>query len=100
MKPLVVHPEAEAELQVAAGYYEERVAGLGSEFLEEIGDCFRRVEAAPGSWPVAYGTFRRVYARRFPYTVFYEERPDRISVLAIAHQKRRPGYWRKRGRTP
>jgi hypothetical protein len=50
VKPLVVHPEAEAELQVAAGYYEERVAGLGSEFLEEIGDCFRRVEAAPGSW--------------------------------------------------
>jgi len=97
VKPVVIHAEAEAELRAAARFYEEQVSGLGDDFLQEIGRCFGRAQAAPESWPRAFGRFRQVRARRFPYTVFYEELASRISVLAIAHQKRRPGYWRGRG---
>lgn len=98
MKPLVLHPDAEAELHSTARFYEQQVAGLGVEFLEEVRHCLRKIESTPESWPVAFGRFRRVLARRFPYTIHYEELSDRISVLAVAHQKRRPGYWRNRAR--
>ncbi|MFM9886526.1 MAG: type II toxin-antitoxin system RelE/ParE family toxin [Burkholderiales bacterium] len=92
MKPLAIHPEAEAELQVAAQFYEGQVVGLGLQFLEEVRECFRKIQTAPESWPVAFRRYRRVMPHRFPYTVFYEELPDRIWVVSVAHQKRRPGY--------
>ncbi|WP_438003790.1 hypothetical protein [Sorangium sp. So ce321] len=34
--------------------------------------------------------------RRFPYSVLYRVRDDHIRILAIAHQNRRPFYWRGR----
>jgi hypothetical protein len=30
---------------------------------------------------------------RFPYAVLYSIKPDRIRVLAVMNQKRRPMYW-------
>jgi toxin ParE1/3/4 len=32
----------------------------------------------------------------FPYTLHYRVDGDTIRVFAVAHQRRRPGYWRKR----
>jgi hypothetical protein len=40
--------------------------------------------------------YRRHRVRRFPYLVFYAVAPEEIRVVAIAHAKRRPGYWRDR----
>jgi hypothetical protein len=31
--------------------------------------------------------------RRFPYSIVYLLLPEEIRVLAIAHQRRKPGYW-------
>ncbi|WP_437690624.1 hypothetical protein [Sorangium sp. So ce176] len=54
------------------------------------------IAEAPGRWPsTRYGT-RRVRLTRFPYLVVYRDEPTRILVVAIAHAKQRPGYWRKR----
>ncbi|WP_407936397.1 hypothetical protein [Limnochorda pilosa] len=39
---------------------------------------------------------RRVLVRGFPYQVVYHLRPDEIVIVAVAHLKRRPGYWRNR----
>ena len=33
---------------------------------------------------------------RFPYSILHVIEPDRIRVVAVAHQKRRPGYWNYR----
>jgi hypothetical protein len=35
--------------------------------------------------------------RSFPFSVVYRLRPEEIVILAVAHQKRKPGYWRGRG---
>ena len=39
---------------------------------------------------------RRHFSETFPYAVLYVEKPDHVLILAIAHFKRRPGYWRER----
>lgn len=94
-------PEASAELDEAALWYENQRAGLGGEFLEAIDlalsyvarwpQAGARVPDVPPDLPV-----RRVPVRRFPYHVVYLEMPDAIRILAFAHDRRRPGYWHSR----
>ena len=97
MKPVVFHDLAVAELDEGAAWYEERKAGLGAEFRIAIEDAVHRIQNNPlaGS---RYGRtrFRFVLVRRFPFVVFYAEGEEAIRLMAVAHGRRRPGYWRKR----
>ncbi|MCP4594404.1 MAG: hypothetical protein GY842_27045 [bacterium] len=36
---------------------------------------------------------RRASLSRFPYALVFIELDEEIRVLAVAHDKRRPGYW-------
>ena len=80
----------------AAQFYESRVARLGHDFLDEYARCVERIVAHPETGQSCYGRFRRMVMARFPFSVVYEILPDAISLLAVAHQRRSPGYWRKR----
>jgi toxin ParE1/3/4 len=86
-----VQADAQVEFEEAAAWYESRRPGLGYEFLPEIGD---RPESFPACSDV--DPVRRTDSERFPYSVFFDLHPDRAFVLAIAHARRRPGYWCKR----
>ncbi len=97
MKPIVFHPEARAEFDAAAVYYEQQREGLGLEFQEEVEAGVERIQQFPGSFPLHGQTGRRKHVlHRFPYTIFYLELDDSIWIAAVAHQKRRPGYWMDR----
>ena len=91
------HPEAEAELLAAAEFYEVQAPGLGLDLLEELERVVARAVEAPAvGAPYVAGT-RRLLARRFPYAVVYRERPgEPVEVVAVAHLRRRPYYWRRR----
>ena len=80
----------------AALFYEQRLAGLGYEFLDELERCAARIVAFPESGQHCYEHFRRAIVARFPFSVVYEILPDGILIVAVAHQRRRPGYWRQR----
>lgn len=93
---LEFHPEARDEFVAAAAYYDTAVPGLGDRFLLAV----RRKTTLLLQHPTA-GTPRTAGARRilvtgFPYDVVYQVRDDVVEVLAVAHQHRRPGYWRER----
>ena len=96
------HPEAVAELRAAAVWYDERRAGLGDEFVDEVTRLGRRIVAAPASyasWPGLSGrhpAIRRALVDRFPYAIAFEVRERDIYILAVAHAKRRPLYWVRR----
>ena len=97
MTDLRVHPLAENEIGQAARFYEGRVPGLGKDFIAEVAHCFGRMQDFPQLGSADPEGFRRTFLRRFPYAVVYELVPLGILVLAVAHQRRRPGYWRGRG---
>ena len=50
----------------------------------------------PAAWPVDPEGVRYFILRRFPYTIHYEVAASMVTVLAAAHQRRRPGYWQER----
>jgi plasmid stabilization system protein ParE len=90
------HPAAEEEFLEAVAAYEAERPGLGAEFLAEVERATRRIISFPahGS-PYLAGT-RRIVLRRFPYSVVYRRKSGDSLVVAIAHQRRKPGYWRNR----
>jgi toxin ParE1/3/4 len=97
MKPLVINEEAAEELEEAIEYYERKKRGLGFDLADKVSDAFQRIQLNPGFYPHHNQTrIQKYFVRRFPYTVFYAEFDDHIAIVAVAHQKRRPDYWRFR----
>ena len=96
MKPAIFHPQASDELAEAVAYYAKKAGGLGDRFYEVMGRLTVEIEASPRLFrPWRHGT-RRHFNKRFPYALIYIERPTHLAVIAVAHFKRRPGYWRER----
>lgn len=96
MKPLVLHPAALAEAQQAKAFYEKRDVDVALAFEELLAIALDRIEESPDRWPPYMHETRRYLLRRYPYAIIYEVRADLVRVLAIAHQRRRPGYWARR----
>lgn len=93
---LIVRPEAEAEMTDAFDWYEDRVPGLGSEFLLCVDAVFSAILCSPQQFPRVHKIVRRALTRRFPYEVFFVEDDERIVVLSVFHAKRNPKRWQER----
>jgi len=66
------------------------------EFLDEVQRAYQTILANPLTWPRITRNARRHMLSRFPYAVVYHVRKDIVLVVAVAHSRRRPGYWRGR----
>ena len=93
---LSIHETAEAEINEAADFYDIESLGLGSVFIGEIERAIRYIVDSPDAAPLLRGRVRKRIMAGFPYSLVYSVRPDEIRVLAVAHHKRRPFYWRGR----
>ena len=93
---LIVRPEAEAEMTDAFDWYEDRVLGLGSDFLLCVDAVLNAILRNPQHYPRVHRIVRRALTRRFPYEVFFVEDDERIVVLSVFHTKRNPKRWQTR----
>ena len=84
------------EIDEVVTWYESERPGLGLEFLDELLRTLAFVRERPEASPRTARTVRRALVRRFPYGIIFETVDDRIHVLAVMNQRRRPGYWRHR----
>jgi toxin ParE1/3/4 len=96
LKSVNFHEDAFTEMIEASKYYEERALGLGMSFLDSIEEAVDQVLANPEICQLVGDLVRQKLVKRFPYSVLYVIEPGCLRVMAIAHQKRRPGYWRYR----
>ena len=87
------HPAALQEAEDAQAWYEERSLFAASAFLRELSIAVQRIRRAPHRYPAAEAATRRILLDRFPFTIYYLVKSDALSIIAVAHQKRRPGYW-------
>lgn len=96
------HRLARQEVREAFLWYEEQRPGLGEDFLELLElalDSGAHLKIPAGEPGASHPHYRRVLLKRFPYTLILEVGPDAEPfVLAVMHQRRRPGYWLKRQR--
>lgn len=87
---------ARAELREAVGVYNRRRSGLGEELSEEVRQAISRILQSPASWKRLSENTHQYRVNRFPYFLIYQIKPDRIRIVAVAHFRRRPNYWRSR----
>ncbi|MGI9306620.1 MAG: type II toxin-antitoxin system RelE/ParE family toxin [Gammaproteobacteria bacterium] len=76
----------------AADIYEDQAVGLGERFLDEVEGCVDLLLDRPFIGR-RVGAFRRFPLRKFPFTLIYALEQDVLVVVAVAHHRRRPGYW-------
>jgi toxin ParE1/3/4 len=96
VKPLGIHPAAEAEIWAELEYYDGKRFGLGRELRFEIRAAFAYIQRNPQGFAADRNKVRRCLLKRFPFSVVFVDETDLIWVLALAHHKRRPNYWKKR----
>lgn len=95
------HPEAVAEFDAAVEWYEEREVGLGLTLIDRAAAARRSIS----DWPEAAAPFpgwrrsplvRMEPIRGFPYRIVYAVRGGEVIIIAYAHERQRPGYWKSR----
>ena len=62
----------------------------------ELERAMESIVETPEAWSPHLSGTRRYLLRKFPYCVIYRVVGDRLEVVAVARQRRRPGYWRDR----
>ena len=98
IRPVRVSPPAAVELEAATRWYEQQRPGLGRHFLSAVQDALERIGRLPkaGSSIPVDSEARRALVRGFPYAIVYRVGREAIEIVAFAHAKRRPGFWRDR----
>jgi plasmid stabilization system protein ParE len=90
------HPQAWQEVEAAESWYRQRSPEASIRFLSAIYDALESLARWPQRWPTyGYGA-RRFVLCGFPFSIIYRDEEASVSVVAIAHHKRRPGYWKDR----
>jgi len=90
------HPAAAQEAESTYDWYAARNPAAAHGFREELRQAIDAVGANPRTWPRYSNRARRYVFPRYPFSLVYILRRDDIEVIAVAHGRRRPGYWRSR----
>lgn len=93
---LELHPEAVTEARAARAWYAVRSPSAAAAFIAELDHAILQITEATNRWPSYLHGTRRYLLRRFPFSVVYRVSESKIHVVAVAHARRRPAYWRER----
>jgi hypothetical protein len=96
VNPWYFEEGAEADFAEALAFYREESEALAGRLYDEIHRLVADICSAPRLYRVVAHAIRRHFSEIFPYAVLYVEKSNHIAIYAVAHFKRRPGYWRER----
>jgi len=85
--------EASEELEACVNYYNSQRSNLGTEFLAEFESTAERILKLPNAVRTVGEDVRSKPIHRFPFYVLYRSLEDEITIIAVAHRRRRPRYW-------
>ena len=94
-----LHPLAVAEIDEAEDWYFKVDPAVAARFREVVFAALTRIGKQPLSFPTFDSPIRRCVLRGFPYVVLFDNSSQRVKVIAVAHTRRRPGYWKQRTQT-
>ena len=90
------HPAAAEDASNATDWYAQRSLIAARAFVSELIHAVDRVAEAPERWPFFEDDTRRYIFPKFPFSLIYRIINEKIQIIAVAHSKRKPGYWKKR----
>jgi toxin ParE1/3/4 len=95
-RPVEFHPEAVLEAAAAYRWYRDRNDAAAEAFLAELDRAVELISESPKRWPIHLHGTRHFLLRRFPFGVVYRELGEILQIVAVAHGRRKPGYWKGR----
>lgn len=99
MKPVRLTRTSKRDLREATRWYAERNAEIAQRFVDEVARTPELIERFPSTGGPVPGVgdrnIRRLPVHNFPYQVVFIALNDRLAVLAIAHDRRKPAYWKR-----
>ena len=98
MIPVVVRDLADADVKRAKARYIAEDRRLGARFAEELARTVDRIGALPDQFPAVGGNVRRALLHQFPYAVYFVRREVVAIIIAVLHQRQRPGGWKPRAK--
>jgi hypothetical protein len=91
---LQFHKDAFEEVQAAHLWYRERDRRIARFFREELERAIENIRRSPKRWPIYGSSLHRYLLHGFPFQViYYLDTHGTVVVLAVAHTRKRPGYW-------
>ncbi|MFT5527122.1 MAG: toxin ParE1/3/4 [Pirellulaceae bacterium] len=94
--PFWFHQDASAEVLIAHNRYFEVAAKLAEDFQNELERSRLAIARSGNTWPAYLLGTRGFLMKRFPYFIVYRLTDSRIEIIALAHERQRPGYWSDR----
>jgi toxin ParE1/3/4 len=95
-KKVEFHEAASLEFDAAFAWYLERSERAALRFAREIERAVTLIAEAPERCPSGIRGTRRFLLKRFPFAIVYRDLPVVIQIVAVAHSRRRPSYWKAR----
>jgi plasmid stabilization system protein ParE len=95
-KPLCFRPQAIHEAAQARRWYASKRREAAEGFLRELRAAYDAISAKPTVYPFYERPYRFCRLKRYPYLVFFRELDEEVEILAVAHERRLPGYWMNR----
>ena len=87
-------PQAQLELLEATQWYlTDGGPAVAEQFEWAVQRALRLLAFMPRLGSPSYPGVRTWPLKQFPYTLVYRVKGEVISVIAVAHQSREPGYW-------
>ena len=96
MSVIAFDPAARVEFLAAVTFYEACESGLGKRFREIVELQVADISAMPFRFRILHSRFRRCLIPKFPFYLVFIIEPSLILIVAVAHTKRKPGYWNER----
>lgn len=96
MLPIDFLSGARRDFDESFDWYAERSTQAAERFVDAVNAALEKVATNPTQFTSADGVHRECPVKKFPFRIVYRLVEDRVLVVAIAHAKRRPGFWRKR----
>ena len=90
------HPDATAELAASADWYAQRSPSAARDFCVALDIALSNIESDPERFVRIDARRRSCSVHKFPFQIVFRHDEDRVNIVAVAHAKRRPGYWRNR----
>jgi toxin ParE1/3/4 len=95
-KPVEYHEDARLDFDESVDYYRQRSTGAALGFTAAVDEAIDQILANPGRFPAIHGGCRYCALKGYPFRIIFRDEPNRLVIVAIAHAKRRPDYWRGR----
>jgi plasmid stabilization system protein ParE len=96
MKPVDFLPGARRDFDESFDWYAERSAVAAERFSNAIDEALQRLAANPEWFAFFDARHQECSVQRFPFRIVFRDEPGRVLIVAVAHAKRRPGYWQAR----